>query len=480
MSVRTRFAPSPTGFLHIGNARTALFAWLFAKHHNGIFILRIEDTDLERSTEESVKVIVDSLQWLGLNWDEGYLKGGPHSPYRQIERLPIYKEYADKLIKEGKAFYCFCTKEELEEKRKSALNENRIPKYDGTCKNATASQIQKWESEGRKKAVRFSIPKGTTVVDDLIRGKVEFSNEMIGDFIIIKSDGVPSYNFAVVIDDHLMEITHVIRGEDHLSNTPKQILLYKAFDFNLPFFAHLSMILGPDKTRLSKRHGVTSVEQYKNEGYFPFVLLNYLSLLGWSHPQDKEIMPIDEIIKEFTLERVGKSPAVFNQEKLKWMNSQYIQKMPLGELAETAIEWFKKTYSSEQINSVNFPELVDFLRTQVSLVSEMPKFAKIYLDDNIQLSGESNQILFNAESKKVLESFRNLIVHQDKIIESDVKEIIKKVQLETSKKGKELFLPIRCALTGEMHGAELNKLIPILGKEKSLKRINSILRRNSE
>src|SRR5271169_1361445 len=317
--VRLRFAPSPTGALHIGGVRTALFNWLFARHHNGKFILRIEDTDQTRSTDESIKIIVNGMKWLGLDWDEG--------PFRQTERMDIYRAHIDRLIKEGKAYYCYCTPEELEARRKEALNVGRPPKYDRKCRSLSTPV------PGRTPAVRFlSTDEGQTIVRDLIRGAVTFENQQLDDLIILRSDGLPTYNFAVVVDDVTMNISHVIRGDDHLNNTPRQIQLYQALGYEPPKFAHLPMILGSDKTKLSKRHGATAVTEYIELGYLPEALVNYLARLGWSHG-DQEIFSRQELIDKFTLDTVGKAPSVFNPEKLLWLNHHYIQQVDHGRLA---------------------------------------------------------------------------------------------------------------------------------------------------
>ncbi|NLZ53812.1 MAG: glutamate--tRNA ligase, partial [Thermoanaerobacteraceae bacterium] len=303
--VRVRFAPSPTGSLHIGGARTALFNLLYARHNNGTFVLRIEDTDTERSTEESTSQIIRSLKWLGLDWDEGTEKGGDFGPYFQSERLELYKKEVERLLAEGKAYRCYCTPEELAQRREAALKAGKPPKYDGSCRNLTPEQIEKFEAEGRKYTIRLKMPQeGHTEVDDLIRGRVVFENSVLDDFIIVKSNGIPTYNFACVIDDNAMKITHVIRAEEHLSNTPKQIQAYIALGYDIPKFAHVPMILAPDRSKLSKRHGATSVEEFRDQGYLAKSIINYLTLLGWSPEGTEEIFEMDKAVKEFTLERV--------------------------------------------------------------------------------------------------------------------------------------------------------------------------------
>jgi len=314
--MRLRFAPSPTGYLHIGNARTALFNYLLAKKHQGRFILRIEDTDIARSKKEFEAGIIEDLRWLGLNWDEGPDKGGNFGPYRQSERLKTYQEFAEKLLKENKAYHCYCTKEELDQRNKELLARKESPRYDNRCRNLSDEQKKKYLEEGRKPVIRFKIPEKTIEVNDLIRGKVSFDTKLMGDFIIMKSDGKPAFNFAVVVDDILMRITTVIRGEDHLSNTPRHIMLFEALNSKIPEFAHMAMTMGPDGSRLSKRHGATSIREYRKLGMLPEALFNYLALLGWGSKKDQEIFTKEELIKEFSLERCKEGAAIFGPEKL--------------------------------------------------------------------------------------------------------------------------------------------------------------------
>ena len=348
--VRVRFAPSPTGSLHIGGARTALFNLLFARHNNGTFVLRIEDTDTERSTEESAAQIIRSMRWLDLDWDEGPEKGGDFGPYFQSQRLELYKKEVDRLLAEGKAYRCYCTPEELAERREAALKAGKPPKYDGTCRNLTAEQIEKYEAEGRKYAIRLKMPEeGQTEVNDLIRGRVVFENSVLDDFIIVKSNGIPTYNFACVIDDNAMQITHIIRAEEHLSNTPKQIQAYLALGYEIPQFAHVPMILAPDRSKLSKRHGATSVEEFREQGYLAKAIINYLTLLGWSPEGTEEIFEIDKAIKEFTLERVNKTAAIYDVKKLTWINGHYMRELDSAFVTEETIPFMiKKGIITEQ------------------------------------------------------------------------------------------------------------------------------------
>jgi len=371
--VRVRFAPSPTGYLHIGNARTALFNYLFARKNNGKFILRIEDTDIERSMKEYENYLIEDLYWIGIEWDEGPDVGGKYGPYRQSERIDIYREYANKLLKEEKVYKCYCSKEELEERNKKALEEGRSPGYDNRCRNLTKKEIENYEKEGRKPVFRFKVPEKTIKVNDLIRGEVNFEGATISDFVIMKSDFTPSFNFAVVIDDYLMEITHVIRGEDHLSNTPKHILIFEAIGANLPQFAHMSMTLGPDRTRLSKRHGATSVRAYRQEGFLSEAFFNYLALLGWGTTESQEIFSKGQLIKEFSLERCNKSSAIFDINKLLWMNGIYIRKTPLTKLTQLSIPFLKE---KKIIEKELGPEEISYLEKVISLEQERIKTLK--------------------------------------------------------------------------------------------------------
>ncbi len=331
--IRLRFAPSPTGMLHIGGARTALFNWLFAKHYKGTFILRIEDTDQVRSTEEAVNVILEGMKWLGLDWDEGPGKEGKYGPYYQMKRLSLYQKYAEQLIRENKAYYCYCSREELATSReKQSKLKSRVIKYDRHCLNLSEEEKKRYEEEGRKPVIRLKIPEKRIQFNDLLRGEVSFDGELLTDFVIVKSDGIPTYNYAVVIDDALMNITHVMRGDDHISNTPKQILIYEALGFNIPKFAHIPMIMGEDHAKLSKRHGAASVMEYQKMGYMPEALVNYIAHLGWSSGNDREIFSTEEIIKEFSLEKISKHAAVFSMDKLNWFNNEYMKKMPVDQL----------------------------------------------------------------------------------------------------------------------------------------------------
>ncbi|WAM36701.1 glutamate--tRNA ligase [Caldicellulosiruptor acetigenus] len=477
MEVRTRFAPSPTGHLHIGGARTALFNYLFAKRYGGKFILRIEDTDLERSSIESEKVIIESLRWLGIEWDEGVEVGGPYGPYRSTERVDIYKKYVDVLFEKGYAYYCYCTEEELEGQRQELLSKGQMPRYLGKCRNLTEEQKRRFEQEGRKPTVRFKVPEGVKiVVHDLVRGDVEFMSDDIGDFVIVKSDGIPTYNFAVVIDDHLMKISHVIRGEEHLSNTPRQILIYNALGFELPQFAHVSLILGKDRTKMSKRHGSTWVEQYKEQGYLKEGLINFLALLGWSPPEDKEIFDMRYLIENFSLDRVSKNPAIFDIDKLNYINSHHIRLKSLDELTQMCIPYFVEAgYVKEDEAQSKFEWLKKIVKSVyegLDYLSQIKDRVDIFFNNEVKIEDdEAKEVLKWEHVKDLINVFENKITQLNDLSSENIKALFKEIQKETGYKGKNLFMPIRVVLTGKTHGPELVEIIEIVGKENILKRL---------
>lgn len=465
MSVRTRFAPSPTGYLHIGGARTALFNYLFARHHGGRFILRIEDTDRERSTPEAIQAILQAMKWLGLDWDEG--------PFFQSQRYPLYKETAEKLLAEGKAYPCTCTPEALEAKRRLALKEKRKPVYDGKCrpKEGVIPSLPK----GRPYTIRFRSPQsGTTVVEDGVKGRVIFENKELDDLIIARSDGTPTYNFCVVVDDVDMEITHIIRGDDHLANTPRQILLYQALGRTPPRFAHVPLILGLDKARLSKRHGATSVMAYKQMGYFPEALVNYLARLGWSYG-DQEIFSREELIEKFTLENVGKSAGVFNPEKLLWVNFQYLKARPLSRLAEEVIPFIEaKGYPVPQ-DRAWLEKMLATLQERAKTLVELVEFAHFYLSDEIVLQEKAAKKFLTPEVceplKQLIGELQGLSDFNEPQIESAFAKILAERKLLLGK----LAQPVRVALTGSTVSPGIYEVIAVLGKERTLRRLDKAL-----
>jgi nondiscriminating glutamyl-tRNA synthetase len=437
MTVRVRFAPSPTGHLHVGGARTAIFNWLFARHHGGRFILRIEDTDVARSTRESEAMVLDDLRWLGLQWDEGPDVGGPDAPYRQSERVERYREVAMELLSRGIAYRCYCTEEELEQKRKQAEKENRPPHYDLKC----------WfnrRDDNAPNAIRFHVPDdGDVTINDLIRGEVSWKRESLGDFILLRSDGLPTYNFSVVVDDHDMEVTHVIRAEEHLTNTHRQVLIYRALGWTVPEFAHVSLILGQDRTKLSKRHGATSVSAYAEEGFLPDAMVNYLTLLGWAAPDGRDIFTRDYAIQHFSLDRVNPAPAVFDPQKLEWMNGQYIHAMSADELRPLVAKFFDAPW---------LPEGIEVVKTSVHRLAqfrEALRFVTDYTPPQVD----------RAFAEKVRDEFR---AHGTPREADQYQAMVEHLKASTGLKGKALFQPLRLMVTGLDHGPELVRAIPLL------------------
>ena len=457
--VRTRFAPSPTGFLHLGGARTALFNWLYARHNDGQFILRIEDTDQVRSTAESTEVILNALLWLGLNWDEG--------PFFQAERREIYSKRVKRLIDEGKAYYCICTPEELEEKRKRALAEGRKPRYDGTCRDRGLAKTA-------NSAVRFRCPQaGITIVNDLIRGPVSFNNEELDDLVIERRDGWPTYNFAVVVDDIQMGITHVIRGDDHLNNTPRQILLYEAMGVAVPKFGHVPMILGPDKARLSKRHGAASVMAYRKMGYLPEALVNYLVRLGWSHG-DQEIFSMDELISLFTLKAVGKSAAVFNPEKLLWLNQHYIKTYP----KEKLVEEMKPFWERRELDTSDrefTKKIATDLKGRVKTLVEMADVGAFYFKDDLAYEGEAAEKFLKPEFAEHLQCIMEKVSSLLDYTKNGIESFLKAIAEERGTKLKFIAQTLRVALTGKTVSPGIDEVMITLGKERVIKRLEKAL-----
>ncbi|MFW6128637.1 MAG: glutamate--tRNA ligase [Candidatus Aminicenantaceae bacterium] len=466
--IRVRFAPSPTGFIHVGNARTALFNWLFARHKKGTYILRIEDTDIERSRREYEKNLIEGLRWLGLDWDEGPDIGGDKSPYRQSERSNLYHKYSMKLLEEGKAYYCFCKPEELEQERQKALSSGNMPVYSGKCRSIPLDEAKKLKDSGKPAAIRLCIPdKGIFSYEDLIRGKLNFDLELIGDPIIVRSNGYPSYNYAVVIDDALMDVTHVIRGEDHISNTPRQILTYRALSWPVPEFAHLSMVMGKDNTRLSKRHGATSVDQFEQKGVLPEALFNYLALLGWSPPGENEIFSKHELAKLFDLHKVSRSSAIFDYEKLFWVNRQYIKQISQEEIAEHAFLYLNKAklvpenLTNDQFNWLK--KAAGVLSERIDVFSDFPREFRLFFDFNpAHMEREAESCLKTDSAKKVACLLKEKLPDYSNMDFKKFSELAQEIKKESGVKGKDLYHPIRVALTGETSGLDLDKFIPLV------------------
>ncbi len=464
-TVRVRFAPSPTGFLHIGGVRTALFNWLYAKHHKGKFILRIEDTDLSRSTDESIEEILKSMRWLGLEFDEG--------PFRQMERQDIYKKKIAALLETGKAYKCYCTTQELDAKRKTAQEKGLKPKYDRTCRNRTDNP------DDIPHVVRIKAPlEGSIDFNDILRGKISFDVNELDDFILQRSDGTPTYNFVVVVDDAEMQMSHVIRGDDHLSNTPKQVILYQALGITQPQFAHISMILGSDKTRLSKRHGATSTLEYKKQGFLPHALINYLARLGWSHG-DQELFTIEEMIQNFSLENVTISAAVFNPEKLLWVNEQWIQKFTPQEL----LPHFKPILIQESILSENHQKtdedilkIIPALQKRSKTLVEMAQGSEFYFKDDIIFDFKAKDKFLKPEARPL---FKNLVTGlnalSEPITHEDLEKLFKGIIEEAGIKLGKLAQPVRVALTGKTTSPGIYEVVELLGKEKTIERLKNAI-----
>ncbi len=477
-AVRTRFAPSPTGHLHVGGARTAIFNWLFARHHNGDFVIRVEDTDEARSTRESEAMVLDDLLWLGLTWDEGPDVGGPFGPYRQSERGGRYRKAADRLLATGIAYRCFCDDDTLEKKRKLAEVEGRPPHYDLTCFQLERDEAERRAGEGQPHVVRFHVPKDDdasfdpdVTIDDLIRGEVTWKKESLGDFVLMRSGGMPTYNFCVVVDDHDMQISHVIRAEEHLTNTQRQVLIYRALGWTSPSFAHVSLILGEDRSKLSKRHGATSVSAWAEQGYLPDAMLNYLSLLGWSPPSGDEIFSREAAIGSFSLDRVNKAAAVFDAQKFRWMNGQYLRAMPVAKiyaLVETRLEnlgllrkrcressdWFEHAISIVVKGA-------DTLEGVVAAIAELSAFdARAAVE-----SPDVKAVVREASAREVIEALRDLL-RSDGTPQNaeEYRELADRLKESSGHKGKALFMPIRVAVTGRTHGPELKELLPLLDR----------------
>ncbi len=474
--VRTRFAPSPTGYLHIGGARTTLYNWLFARRHGGKFILRIEDTDEVRSTEESVSAILESIRWLGLDWDEGPAglerEEGPHKPYFQMRRLEVYRKHLRELEENGLAYPCYCSKEDLEAMRRLAQLEKRPPRYDGRCRNLSERQKGDFEAQGRRPVLRFRMPQeGETVVEDLIRGRVRFENGLQQDFIIQKATGGPTYNFACVIDDHLMDITHVIRGDEHLSNTPSQVQLYEALGWRPPQFAHLSMILGPDGSKLSKRHGATSVLEYRQQGYLPEALRNYLALLGWSTPDSQQIFGPEELVSRFDLSGCQKSPAAFDPVKLAWMNGEYIRKTPLPELLRQA-EPFLAAAGLAGLKGPSLERTVALEQEKYKLLSEIPALVEFFYKPVAFTPKALDKVLRAPGAKEILLSLAGEL-EGSPFTEKALEERIRAFCAERGLKTGQVFHPLRAACTGRTEGPTLFGMLEVMGRETVLSRIRA-------
>ena len=502
--IRVRFAPSPTGFLHLGLARTALVNYIFARKNQGKFILRIEDTDIERSRDLFEKDILEGLKWLGIKWDEGPDIGGNYGPYRQSQRKGIYKNYLEKLLREGKAYYCFCSKEELEAERQYQMSIGQVPHYSGKCAALAKDEIEKKLSEGKPSVIRFRMPSKKVVFNDLIRGKVEFDASLIGDIVIAKDLNSPLYNFTVVVDDFEMKVTHVIRGEDHISNTPKQILIQEALGFSRPTYAHLPLILGPDRTKLSKRHGAVALTEYRDDGYLPQALVNFMAFLGWNPGTEREIYSLNSLIKDFSLDKIQKSGAVFNIKRLDFLNGFYIRQTPVEKLTELCIPYLvekkliepiwgdKKLYVEgyrvagvgKVINFSYLVKIVSIYRERLKKLSEIVDLTDFFFKEKLdyergllrwkEMSDREIRHAL-AMAKKQLSKVKEDDWDKEKLQEILAKEA-EKLAIKLKKEGRGYLLwPVRVALTGKKASASPFEVAEVLGKERTLRRLEQAI-----
>lgn len=476
--IRVRYAPSPTGHLHIGNARTALFNYLFARHHGGDFIVRIEDTDVKRNVEGGEENQFKYMKWLGMDWDESVDVGGEYGPYRQTERLDIYNKHVDDLLERGLAYRCYCTEQELEAEREAQMARGETPKYAGTCRHLTAEDRARLEAEGRQPSIRFAVPEQRSYTfHDLVKGEITFESETTGDWVIVKKDGIPTYNFAVVLDDYLMRISHVLRGEDHITNTLRQLMIYEAFGWEAPVFGHMTLIVNENRKKLSKRDEsiIQFMEQYEQLGYLPEAMLNFIALLGWSPEGEEEIFSREELIRIFDANRLSKSPAVFDTNKLAHLNNVYMKQADPERIAALAIPHLQKagrlpeTLSEEQHAWAK--KLVKLYQEQMTCASDIVELSEMFFRDELAIEEEAKAILEEPQVPAVLQALHVKLEAADAWDADTVKAALKEVQKETGAKGKGLFMPVRVAVSGQMHGRDLNETIVLLGKKTVLNRL---------
>ena len=482
--IRVRFAPSPTGYLHVGGARTALYDYFYAKKHKGVFVLRVEDTDEERSTEESLRQQLADLQWLGLYWDEGVdpktlEDKGDWGPYRQSQRKHIYKKYVDELLASGRAYYCFLTDEEIEAQRQVAKKEGRPPQVHSPYRDLSLEEAQKKRDKGEKAVVRFKIPdeKRDYHLKDLVRGDVIFPSDMVGDFVLIRSTGMPVYNFCCTIDDHLMKITHVFRAEEHLSNSLRQMMIYEALGWEYPEFGHLSIILGEDRQKLSKRHGATSVNQYREEGFLPEAMNNFLALLGWSSLGGQEVMGMDEMIRQFETDRLNSAAAVFDEKKLRWFNATHLRALSFDELWSHLVPFFDKQGIELPKDRSWQKAAIEVTKTSMETLTDAIQLFKPLSRKPLEIHEEALDVLSWDSSPQVIQTWKNLVEagSEDFISAEKFGEIQNQIKTNCGVKGKHLFMPIRTAIVGRPHGAELKVLVPLLDKKTLLNRATQVL-----
>ncbi len=473
--IRVRFAPSPTGYLHVGGARTALYNFLFARQNKGKFILRIEDTDENRSTEEAIIEITNSLKWLGLEWDEGPNIGGDFGPYRQTQRKKLYQDVATSLLEKNKAYFCFCQAQDLEQKRKEQLAAGKAPIYPGTCRNLPKEKIEEFRKEGTKPAIRLLTPyAGSTFVEDLIKGKITFENKVIDDYIILRSDGTPTYNLAVVIDDFSMKITHVIRGDDHLSNTPRQIVLYQALGYDIPRFAHLPLIAGPDKKPLSKRHGSVSIEDFQKKGYLPEALINYLALLGWGYDEKTTFFSISDLVEKFSLEKVNKNSAIWDSKKFLWMNGEYIRKLSDSQLASMLQEILKKE-EIEETDKTKLENIAAIIKERIRTLNEIFPLIEFFYK-RIKPDEDAKEFLKKTkEARSYLQNSIEILQSLTEFKTDNLEQSLRSLAQDLDVKPGLLFQLIRASISGRKVSPPLFESLEILRKNESIHRIKKTI-----
>ncbi|WP_324715599.1 glutamate--tRNA ligase [Carboxydochorda subterranea] len=478
-AVRVRYAPSPTGYPHVGGVRTALYNWLFARHHGGRFVLRLEDTDQARSTEESARAMIDGLRWLGLDWDEGPDVGGPYGPYRQTQRQELYRAYARRLVEMGRAYPCYCTPEELQARRQEALRRGEAPKYDRHCLHLSEAERRRLKEEGRPEALRFLMDdEGETVVHDLVRGEVRFENALLDDFVIMKSDGLPTYNFAVVVDDLEMHITHVIRGDEHLSNTPRQVQVYRALGVEPPAFAHLSILLAPDRSKLSKRHGAQSVDAFREMGYLPEAILNYLALLGWGYDAEQQIFSIPELVEKFSLERVSKNPAVFDIQKLEWMNGYYVRQLPVDELARRSRPFLEKAGLVQRIErggeaaERTLHKALALSQSRLRHLADVPEWVRYYFEPPAAYDEKAaRKHLLKPGVPALLDEVAAGLEGLEPFDEGALEGYFIRLVEQRGLKLGDVLQPVRVAVTGKDVSPGMFEVLALVGRQASVERL---------
>ena len=471
MTVRCRFAPAPSGSIHVGNARSALFSWLYARHHQGVFILRVEDTDASRVTEEAYQGVVDDLRWLGLEWGEGPDVGGPHGPYRQSERLDIYREMTERLLEGGHAYRCWCTPEELDERRKAALARGEPPGYDGRCLTRSDEEITAFEAEGRPFAIRFHMPEREWVVEDLVKGEVRWAARDLRDFVIVRSDGSPVFLLAVAVDDMLMNVTHVVRGDDLLASAPRNVAVIEALGGTPPAYAHLPQVLGPDSKPLSKRHGATSVAAFRDQGFLPEALVNYLALLGWAKDDHTTFLDRQELIEAFDLTHVSHNPAVFDTQKLEWMNNHYIQSLEEDDLAARCIPFL--TAEGLSVDPALLRGAIPLIRERMKTLSESPALLRFLFTDDVAPNDKAAELIAKATEgylKKVAEALDALETWDTEHIQTALDQLATDEDLSRTKG----WQPIRAAVTGSNVSPPLPESLALLGKERTVARLRAV------